>query len=249
MRLALCLLLLCFVCAEAWSEIQVPGSVPIGSPIVARVSVGDAERIAYDWHSLTPGCTIVPVEDGSVVHIWATEGRHRIDVVVAMNTTEALTTQRFDASFQVTSGSSPKPPDPAPPEPDPGPDPEPEPEPDPTVPPDLVEVPAELVEAFDRTCVDNELAELYGLTFLRLSMHVERDREVLLTTADVESFLTFSSEQIVAEGRPQPGLGAVVAEVFEPLGDESRPMDEQAREQAALAFRRTGSGLWASSLR
>ena len=118
MRRLACLLL-CFWASSAWAQITVPAQVQPHTPIVASVDTSSAATgsVQVLWEA-GAGVSVLPVGDGSTVHVWAPPGVHslRCDVFRVDWESKQFRVERHVASFTVGQAPPPGPqPEPVPP--------------------------------------------------------------------------------------------------------------------------------------
>lgn len=121
MRRLACLLL-CLWVSPVWAQITVPQRVEPHTPIVASVDTSSAATgsVQVLWEA-GAGVSVLPVGDGSTVHVWAPPGVHslRCDVFRVDWESKQFKVERHNAQFTVGT----------PPQPDPQPEPVPPPQP------------------------------------------------------------------------------------------------------------------------
>lgn len=118
MRRLACLLL-CFWVSPAWAQITVPTQVQPHTPIVASVDTSNSATgsVQVLWEA-GAGVSVLPVGDGSTVHVWAPPGVHslRCDVFRVDWESKQFKVERHNASFTVGTPPEPEPqPEPVPP--------------------------------------------------------------------------------------------------------------------------------------
>lgn len=111
-------LLVFLLASPAWAQITVPSQVEAHAPIVARADLGDAATgsVQVLWEA-GPGVQLVPVGDGSTVHVWAPPGEHslRCDVFRVNWDAKTFDIRRHAAKFRVGPAPPPPSPEPVPP--------------------------------------------------------------------------------------------------------------------------------------
>lgn len=122
MRTVACLLL-CLWAAPAWAQITVPAQSQPHTPIVAAVDTSNSATgsVQVLWEA-GAGVSVLPVGDGSTVHVWAPPGVHtlRCDVFRVDWESKQFKVERHNATFTVGQAPPPGPqPEPVPPTPTP----------------------------------------------------------------------------------------------------------------------------------
>lgn len=219
MRRLACLLLGLWV-SPVWAQITVPQRVEPHTPIVASVDTSNSATgsVQVLWEA-GAGVSVLPVGDGSTVHVWAPPGVHtlRCDVFKVDWESKQFRVERHNAQFSVGT----------PPQPDPQPEP---------VPPVPVDEPGPLAELLPAGANRLKFAEFYR----DLAASIERT-DTPLTTGQFREIQRQAVEQFKIERRlpDAPAINKPISDrIAAAIGMDDRAMDASLKAGLVAALRR-----------